>query len=170
MNCSIMPDYHMRRKDKEITDPDELIKPLREAKYITLALCRENKPYLATLSHGYDAENNCIYFHSAREGKKIEYLKANPMVWGQALIDNGYQQGSCDHLYHTAQFSGTVRFLEDHEEKKHALKIMIRKLDDNPDEIILKQIQPSSIAKVHIGKIKINEITGKKADKVIISL
>lgn len=169
-NCLHMPKYHMRRKDKEVTDPEELVKPLLEAKFITLALCRDNKPYLATLSHGYDNKNNCIYFHSALEGKKIDYINSNPEVWGQALIDLGYQQGSCDHLFQTTQFNGTVSFIEDVDEKKHGLSVMIRNLEAEPDDIIKKQLLPSSIAKVHIGKIKIDHLSGKKADKIIISL
>jgi hypothetical protein len=47
---------------------------------------------------------------------------ARARVWGQALIDNGYQQGSCDHLYRTAQFRGKVTFVEDQAEKIHALE------------------------------------------------
>ncbi len=165
-----MQDFHMRRRDKEVTDHDELLEPLVEADYITLALCNDNKPYLATLSHGYDALNNCIYFHCASEGKKIEYLKSNPEVWGQALIDGGYQHGSCDHLYQTTQFSGTVSFIEDMTEKRHALTLMINKLDDNPDEVIKNQLLPSSVEKITIGKITLQQLSGKKADKIIISL
>lgn len=165
-----MSSYHMRRKDKQITENNELVKTLKQAEYITLSLCSENKPYIATLSHGYDEENNCIYFHSAREGKKIDILKENPAIWGQALIDVGYQHGSCDHLYHTTQFNGSVTFIEDMTEKKHALKTMIRQLDKNPETIIKDQVKPSSIAKVYIGRIDIQEMTSKKADRIIISL
>jgi nitroimidazol reductase NimA-like FMN-containing flavoprotein (pyridoxamine 5'-phosphate oxidase superfamily) len=46
--------YHMRRRDMEVVDPGELRRVLLEAKYVTLALCVESEPYLATLSHGYD--------------------------------------------------------------------------------------------------------------------
>jgi len=165
-----MPSYHIRRRDKEVTNPEELVKPLLEADYITLSLCMDNQPYIATLSHGYDPDKNCVYFHSAGEGKKIDFLKSNPVVWGQALIDNGYQQGSCDHLYHTTQFSGIFSFVEELEEKKHALTTMIRQLDENPDKIIANQLMPESIAKICIGRININELTSKKADKIIISL
>ena len=165
-----MPGIHMRRSDKEVTDPSELVKPLKEAAYITLALCMENVPYIATLSHGYDEANNRIYFHCANEGKKVDILRANPVVWGQALIDGGYQQGSCDHLYHTTQFRGVVSFVEGFEEKRRALEIMVRQLDDNPEDIIERQVQPGSVSKVLIGRIDVVEMTGKKADKVIISL
>ena len=165
-----MPGIHMRRKDKEVTDHAELVKPLKEADYVTLALCRDNVTYIATLSHGYDEANNRIYFHCAREGKKVDILRDNPVVWGQALIDGGYQQGSCDHLYHTTQFMGRVSFVEGFEEKRRALDIMVKHLDDNPEAVMEKQVQQDSISKVLICRIDIMEITGKKADKVIISL
>jgi len=165
-----MPGVHMRRRDKEVTDPSELVKPLKEAAYITLALCRDNVPYIATLSHGYDEANNRVYFHCAKEGKKVDYIRENPAVWGQALIDGGYQQGSCDHLYHTTQFKGVTSFVEDPEEKRRALETMVRRLDDNPEGIIERQLRPDSISKVHIGRVDIVEMTGKKADRVIVSL
>jgi nitroimidazol reductase NimA-like FMN-containing flavoprotein (pyridoxamine 5'-phosphate oxidase superfamily) len=165
-----MPGAHMRRSDKEVTDPSELVKPLKEADYVTLALCMDNVPYIATLSHGYDEEANRLYFHCAREGKKVDILRANPVVWGQALIDGGYQQGSCNHLYHTAQFRGVVSFIEDPDEKRRALEIMVRRLDDAPEEIIERQLKPGSVAKVLVGRIDILEITGKKADRIIVSL
>ncbi|GAG43343.1 unnamed protein product, partial [marine sediment metagenome] len=60
-----------------------------DSKYITIAMSNDNEPYLATLSHGYNAEEKCIYFHCAKEGKKIDILNENDVVWGQALIDRG---------------------------------------------------------------------------------
>lgn len=82
--------YHMRRKEKEIVDSNVLKKILKSVKYVTLALSMNDQPYLATLSHGYDEKHSCIYFHCAKEGKKIDYLKANNTVWGQAMLDYGY--------------------------------------------------------------------------------
>ncbi len=161
---------HMRRSDKEVTDHAELVKPLREAASVTLALCRDNEPYIATLSHGYDEANNRVYFHCAREGKKVDILRANPVVWGQALLDGGYPPGSCAPLYHTPQFRGVVSFVEDPEEKRRALETMVRRLDDTPEDIIERQLKPSSVAKVLVGRIDIVEMTGKKADRIIVSL
>ena len=159
----------IRRKDKEINDPKEMKRILKTAKYVTVAMCLDNEPYLATLSHGYDEERNCVYFHCAAEGKKISILQANNRVWGQALIDRGYVQGACDQLYATTQFKGRVTFVEDTAEKEHALKVMIESLDDNPDELIKKQLLPQSVQKVRIGRIDIDYMSGKKADKAIIS-
>ena len=160
----------MRRTDKEILDPNERIVPLRETQYITLALCTGNEPYLVTVSHGFDEEANCLYFHCAQEGKKIDILKANPLVWGQALIDLGYQQGRCDHLYYTTQFRGRVTFLDDAAEKTHAIKVMVQHIEANPDAIIAQQVKPSSVAKVRIGKIDLEYMSCKKADAIITTL
>ena len=159
----------IRRKDKEITDVSEMKDTLKTARYVTLAMCLNDEPYLVTLSHGYDRESNCIFFHCAGEGKKINILKANNLVWGQALIDRGYVQGACDHLYTTTQFRGRVTFIEDAKEKRHALKVMIKSLDKNPEKIMKKQLKPQSIQKVKIGRIDIDYISGKKTDKVIVS-
>jgi nitroimidazol reductase NimA-like FMN-containing flavoprotein (pyridoxamine 5'-phosphate oxidase superfamily) len=159
----------IRRKDKEITDFGEMKDILKTAKYVTLAMCLNDEPYLVTLSHGYDQERNCIYFHCAGEGKKISILKANNLVWGQAVIDRGYVQGACDHLYSTTQFRGRVTFVEDLMEKEHALQVLIESLDKDPKEIMKKQLTPQSIQKVRIGRIDIDYMSGKKADKVIIS-
>jgi nitroimidazol reductase NimA-like FMN-containing flavoprotein (pyridoxamine 5'-phosphate oxidase superfamily) len=74
--------HKLRRKDKEVTDISELRKPLLESKYVTLAMCFNNEPYLVTLSHGFDKENNCIFFHCASQGKKIDVLHNTPIVWG----------------------------------------------------------------------------------------
>ena len=159
----------IRRKDKEITDVGEMKAILKTARYVTLAMCWEDEPYLVTLSHGYDQESNCVYFHCAGEGKKINILKANNLVWGQALNDGGYVQGKCDHLYVTTQFRGRVTFVDDTREKQHALKVVIKSLNQNPEKIMKKQLSPSAIQKVKIGRIEIDYMSGKRADKVIVS-
>lgn len=129
-----------------------------------------DEPYLATLSHGFDEENYCIYFHCAQEGKKIDILKKNNIVWGQALDDEGYVEGACDHLYATAEFRGRVIFLKEKEEKRHALEVMIHALEPNPTKVIKEQITESSLKRVNIGKIEIEYMSGKKAKGVITSL
>ncbi len=46
--------YHMLRDDKEITDEGALKKILKTAQYVTLAMVKDNEPYLVSLSHRYD--------------------------------------------------------------------------------------------------------------------
>jgi len=114
--------YHMRRKDKEITDSSEMKYILEKTLYVTLAMTKEDMPYLVTLSHGYDSKKNCIYFHSAGEGKKLDYLRSNPKVWGQAMLDLGYDMGECNHHYASVMFRGVTSFVEDEGEKWEIIK------------------------------------------------
>lgn len=159
----------IRRKEKAIKSKDEMIKILKNTKYLTIAMCENNTPYLVTLTHGYDRKKNVIYFHCAKEGKKIDILRKNNVVWGQALLDKGYIPGKCDSQYATTQFMGTVSFIDDISEKKHALETMIKQQETIPEEVIKKQITEKSVKKVNIGKIDITYLSGKKSDEVIIS-
>ena len=159
----------IRRKEKEIKSKDELINILKNTKYITIAMCENNIPYLVTLTHGYDIEKNVIYFHCAKEGKKIDILRKNNLVWGQALVDKGYIAGKCNQLYATAQFYGTVTFIDDLKEKKHALETMIKQQEKVPIDVMKKQITEDYVKKVNIGRIDISYLSGKKSDEVIIS-
>ena len=156
--------YHLRRRDKEVSNPAMLTKILRSAKYVTLALCADNQPYLVSLSYGYDKEHKCIYFHCAKEGKKLDYLKSNNVVWGQALLDRGYSEGECKHQYASVHFSGEVIFIEDANEKLAGVKCMIRHLDSKPDALIA-EFESKRLENTMICRVDIKEVTGKKSDK-----
>jgi nitroimidazol reductase NimA-like FMN-containing flavoprotein (pyridoxamine 5'-phosphate oxidase superfamily) len=160
----------IRRKEKAIESIEEMIAILEKSKYVTIAMCDSNVPYLVTLSHGYDKEKNCIYFHCAREGKKVDILSKHNIVWGQAIEDHGYAEGSCDHRYATTQFLGHVNFVDDILEKEHALRVMINSLEPNPQQVIDEQIIEKSVQRVQIGRIDIESLSGKKAKEVIIQL
>ena len=156
----------IRRKEKEIKDIEEIKRVLGSTQYMTIAMCDNNQPYLVTLSHGYDSEKNCLYFHCAPQGKKINILESNNKIWGQVIVDYGYVQGKCDHLYVSVHFTGRVIFIEDLEEKKHALEVMIRQLEKNPEEVMAKQMGEDSVKNVKIGRIDIKNFSGKKINKI----
>ncbi|MCK5158216.1 MAG: pyridoxamine 5'-phosphate oxidase family protein [Candidatus Heimdallarchaeota archaeon] len=160
----------IRRKERAITEEKELLAILQKSKYVTIAMCQDNEPYLVTMSHGYDPEKNCIYFHCAKEGKKIDILKENNVVWGQALFDEGYIHGECSHNYATTMFKGTVSFLDDFDEKKAALHLMVYQLEDDPEAYLSKPISEKAITNVTIGRIDIEYMSGKKAKDVVIDV
>ena len=155
--------FHVRRKEREITDQEELKQVLAQTKYVTVALCKDNEPYLVALSHGYDKAHNCLYFHCASEGKKLVYAEANPKVWGQAVLDFGVTD-ECDYAYTCVHFRGTMTLVEDAEEKWRGLKALILQVALNP-ELKLSKVKPEKVAKVTIGKIDIDYLSGKKHQK-----
>ena len=115
----------IRRKEKKIESEDEMIAIIESAKYVTIAMSVKDEPYLATLSHGYDREKNCIYFHCAQEGKKVDILKENNVVWGQALEDHGYTEGACAYLWQKNSISvDSVSEAESKSESKWNLSLL----------------------------------------------
>jgi nitroimidazol reductase NimA-like FMN-containing flavoprotein (pyridoxamine 5'-phosphate oxidase superfamily) len=73
-------EYHVRLKEKEIMDQVLLKRILQTTQYVTIAMSRDDIPYLVSLSHGYDEAQHYLYFHCAKEGKKLEYLSSNNIV------------------------------------------------------------------------------------------
>jgi len=134
---------------------------------VTLAMVKDSEPYLVSLSHGYDEGNHCIYFHSPKKGKKLDFMRASPGVWGQALLDNGYVEGECTHHFACVMFSGNVSFIEDKEERWAAMSLMNRQLDPNAEDMIAKR-KPESLDSAAIGKIKIDYWSGKKSQEVTV--
>jgi nitroimidazol reductase NimA-like FMN-containing flavoprotein (pyridoxamine 5'-phosphate oxidase superfamily) len=133
---------------------------LAQTRYVTVALCKDNQPYLVALSHGYDAKRNCLYFHCAKEGKKLDYAAANPNVWGQAVLDY-YVAGECDYTYTCVHFSGTLTLVTDAAEKMHGLEVMVHQATPNPEGKLAK-LKPERVEVVTIGRIDINYMSGKK--------
>ena len=157
--------YHMRRADKEFTEPGKLRGVLKETCYMTLAMARDGEPYLVSLSHGFDEERNCLYFHCVAEGKKLDYMRANPVVWGQVIVDHGYVEKECTHSYVTVMFRGRVSFIDDDEEKRRALRTMLYQLE--PDaEARERQMATDGLATTVFGRIDVEHMTGKKAQEI----
>ena len=152
--------FHVRRKEREITDSDEMRQVLKATKYVTIALCMDNEPYLVALSHGYDQTQNCLYFHCAPEGKKLIYAKANPQVWGQAVLDFGVTE-ECDYAYTSVHFAGKLSLIADLAEKRHAMEVLVRQVSLNPEEKLAK-IKPEKLEKTTMGRIDITYMSGKK--------
>ncbi len=151
--------FHVRRKDREITESSEINQVLKATKYVTIALCTKGAPYLVALSHGYDQTHNCLYFHCAPEGKKLIYSEANPNVWGQAVLDFGVTQ-ECDYAYSSVHFSGKLSLITDLNEKKHAMEVLIRQVSLDPEEKLAK-IKPEKLEATTMGRIDINYMSGK---------
>jgi nitroimidazol reductase NimA-like FMN-containing flavoprotein (pyridoxamine 5'-phosphate oxidase superfamily) len=133
---------------------------LLATKYVTVAFCMDNEPYLVSLSHGYDQSKNCLYFHCAPEGKKLIYAKANSNVWGQAVLDFGVTE-ECDYAYTSVHFKGKLSLLEDLAEKQHGMEVLVRQVSLIP-EVKLAQIRPQKLANTTMGRIDIEYMSGKK--------
>jgi hypothetical protein len=156
-----MTTYHLRRQEHAIAERSTLVEIIAGQKYLTLALCRDGVPYLVTMNYGFDSDADRFYVHCADEGKKLDYWQANPRVWGQVLEDRGYVAGACDHAYRSVQFEGRVAFVEDVEEKRRALSLMIEQLEPDPASVAARLLKPARIAEVTVVRIDVQAFSGK---------
>ncbi len=158
-----MKAYHMRRQELEIKSKKKMLEIIAGQECMTIAMCKGKEPYLVTVTYSYDARNQSFYFHCAPVGKKIDYLKANPIVWGQILDDLGYVSGVCEHNYRTVMLRGKAEFITDAKEKRRALGLMIDKLEKKPSEAKKRLITKSSLDKALIVRVRVLELSGKES-------
>lgn len=125
--------YHLRRTDREITEPDRIEALIREGQYTTIALADEHGPYAVTLSYGYEPDSGRLYFHCAADGRKISALTGDSRACASIVHDRGYKMGECAHPYESVVLHGRLRRVEDAEEKLHGLRVLIEHLEDHPD-------------------------------------
>ena len=72
----------MRKREREVTDPQEKLAVLLGCPFLTLALHGEGAPYCVPLNFGAEEENGrlVLYFHCALEGTKLDLLRADGRV------------------------------------------------------------------------------------------
>jgi len=155
--------YHMRRQDRQIYDENELLEILSIGKYIIVSMCRDNEPYIVTLSYGYDKVNNVLYMHSGKSGLKIDFIRSNPNVCAVIIDDKGYIKNECGHEYRSIVINGRISFVENIEEKKCGMEVILKHLEDTPDIIKARSLKNDEIYNnIEILKLNIISLTGKK--------
>ena len=150
----------MRRKEKEITNKSKIESIIRNSLVCRLGIADNGTPYIVPLCFGYRA--NCLYFHSAREGRKIEMLKRNNEVCfefdGNLEIQSGKAACEWGMKYRSVIGYGRASFVEDPEEKRMALDAIMAQYADGAFEY-----SENALGKVLVIKVEIESMTGKKS-------
>jgi nitroimidazol reductase NimA-like FMN-containing flavoprotein (pyridoxamine 5'-phosphate oxidase superfamily) len=155
----------MNRKDKQITERRTLIEILRQGKFSSIAMCRGKEPYVVTMNYGYDEAKEALYFHCALKGLKLDFIKSNPKVCATVIEDRGYKLGECDHAYRSVVLWGTMHLVEESDEKKHALDVLLNHLENDPADIRERNLKSDeAYEKVGILRLNITEMTGKQGE------
>lgn len=151
----------MRRKEKEITEKSEIASIIRNSLVCRLGLADSGTPYIVPLCFGY--KDNCLYFHSAKEGRKIEIIKRNKMVCFEFDDNLQVQAGkaACNWgmKYSSVIGYGWASFIEDPEAKRKALDVIMAQYADGAFEYSEK-----ALGEALVIKVEIQSMTGKKSD------
>ena len=122
----------MTKRERQITDLSQIRDILDRGKVLHLGLCADNMPYVVPMNYGYtmEGEKLTVYLHSAVRGKKLDLLQANPNVSFAIDCDLIPFAGKLPCQYGLAYSSimgrGTAQLVEDVEEKKKAMSILMK--------------------------------------------
>ena len=122
----------MTKRERQITDISRITEILDAAKVLHLGLCVDNEPYVVPMNYGYTLEDGklILYLHSAVRGKKLDMLRRNPNVFFELDCNLVPFEGKVPCQYGLAYSSvmgrGTARIVEDAEEKKQAMSILMK--------------------------------------------
>ena len=113
----------MRRKDREVTDQGRIQDILSRCIGCRLGFYEAGEVYIVPLNFGYqmDKDATVLYFHSAKEGRKIDLIAQNPSVGFE--LDTGYAlHGGDSACSYSAAFesiigTGKVSFVENRDRK-----------------------------------------------------
>jgi len=153
------PHGAMRRKEREITDHDELDAILASSKVMYLGLADQEIPFVVPIFFAYDGTS--VYFHSSSAGTKIEILKRNPKVCFVVSVDQGFIESdkACDFeaKHRTVIGYGIANFIENEIEKISALDRIVSLFSDQHSEY-----PKSNLHQTTVIRIDINSLKGKK--------
>ena len=123
----------MRRADRELTDIADIKRIVAEAKVLHLGLVDDGRPYVVPLHYGFDLIDDALtfYMHGAREGRKLDVIRANPTAFVELdcdveLVSGGDVPCRYGSLYASVMGEGEACVLEDAGEKVRGLGLLMQ--------------------------------------------
>lgn len=147
----------MRRKDNQLP-LEEGIAILKKAEYGVLSTtCSNGYPYGVILNFVYHKDS--VYFHSAKQGLKLDNIEHNDKVSFCATVDVKLLPETFDTNYSSVSLFGKATEVFD-SEKEEALIALIEKYSKDFMETGLEYISKSANA-TKVIKIEVEHLTGK---------
>ena len=149
----------MRRFKQQITDA-ECIEILKNTKRGVLSLLGEDGyPYGIPIDHWYCEEDGRIYFHGAKEGHKIDAIKACDKA-SYCVYDEGYRkEGEWALNIKSVVTFGRIRLVEDEDTARKICTELVRKFTDDQD-YLEKELQ-NAFLRVQCLELIPEHMTGK---------
>ncbi len=147
----------MRRTDREL-DFSATLDLLDRCSVVRLAMIDGQEPYIVPLNYGYTCEDGQItlFCHSAKVGRKLDVMRANPLVGFEMDTDYLLQthEEACGHsnLYSSVIGTGTFELLSG-ESAKSALSVLMRHQTGRNFTFTDEQIASVAVFAIHVKTI-----------------
>ena len=148
----------MTRRERQVTDINEIIKILDNSKVLHLGLVDGDEPYVVPMNYGYTYENEklTIWLHCARQGRKLDIMKVNPKVFFEMEYGITPFEGevACKYgiTYSSIMGRGTATIVEDAEEKKHGLVVLMQTQTDKDFTFDDKIVKVVSVIRIDVSE------------------
>jgi hypothetical protein len=154
----------MRRKERKISDSQTIDSIFEAADVCRVAFADNNIPYIVTLNFGYQpGAGGILYFHCAKEGRKIEMMKKNDYVCFEVDTDHILYRGpkACNWgmKYKSIVGYGRISVINDPDERKRGLNMIMDHYGANG----MYDYDEKELARTAILRLEITEISGKQA-------
>lgn len=155
----------MRRKEFDVKDENSINEILQTCEYGTLSLISDVKPYVVALNFVFF--ENSIFFHGAKEGRKIEAINSNPnaaflVVKPYSFIPSYFSDtmAACPatQFFASVLLEGKLKFIEDGDKKAEVLNALMKKFqkEDSFEKIVYdKAMYTKMLDKTTIIELKI---------------
>lgn len=148
----------MRRKDRE-RDAEFALAVADKCEWAVVSVITpEGEPYGVPVSVVRDGDS--LYFHTAKEGRKIDALKACPRVWVSCVGDVERAEKAFTTGFESAMFEGDCREVTDDDEKVRALRLLCEKYTPRNMHEFDAAIA-ASLARTGVYRINILSASGK---------
>ena len=153
----------MRRKDREITDIQEIGKIVDKARFLHLGLLDGGYPYVVPLHYGYEFTGDALvlYMHGATEGHKLDLINNDPRVCVELECDTELLSGGDVPCHYGSTFAsvigrGEAEIVTEEGEKIRGLKLLM--LHQTGREF---EIDGGMAASVAVIRVTLREFTAK---------
>ena len=142
------------RREREITDPQEIVRILDTAKVVHIGMIDGDRPYIVPMNYGYTMENGelTLYLHGALTGRKIDVLRVNPRVCFELECDMQSFDGkiACQYgmAYASIMGNGVAELIDDIEGKKEGLSVLMKTQTGKDFEFTDRMVGIVSVIKI----------------------
>ena len=157
----------MRRKDREITDFEQITAVMEQCDVCHVAFQGEDYPYVGPMNFGLAVEGDevTLYFHGAQTGKKHELMhrsnKVSFVMEHTHPIVTGPQVGECEATmeYESVMGTGILEYVSD-DEKVEGLEAILAHYHVVEGERY--HFHQEVVPRVAVLRLRVNELTAKR--------
>lgn len=120
----------MRRKNCQKGEA-EAFEYLDRTEWGVLSMAADGLPYGVPLSHA--VMGRTIYFHCAREGQKLDFIRANPKGWFTAVASSETLRAEGSVRYECVMAQGRLRIVEEEPERQAGFDAINRKFTESAE-------------------------------------